>query len=213
MPEHARPYSNATIGVQRAGDGHVVMTLYATEAQVADLAWQLNRIVHSPTYPSGTVRGQYREFYKCAIEGMAKGSALVRRTLEDVEYPGPAPTTPAAPGSLLRDRDFEFWLEQHYRKAGGSPLDRRSIGSQVSTCRRVAEYEGNLDDHFAQDGLEGLLARLEYGRRDQKIGVKPRHRIPIDGDLTSVTATLKSAITLYARFCRAWPTGRAAPGA
>ena len=211
MPEHQRPYSNATVGLQRAGDGHVVMTLFATEEQVADLAWQLNRIVHSPTYPKGTVQGQYREFYKDALDGMAKGSALVRRTLEDSKYPGGAATTPSAPAALLRDRDFEFWLEQHYTKAGGRPLDRRSIQSQVSTCRRISEYEGSLDEQFERDGLEGLLVKLEYGRRDQKRGVPPRHSVPIDGDVTSVSATLKSAITLYAKFCRAWPKGASAP--
>lgn len=212
MPEHQRPYTSATVGVQRAGDGHVVVTLYATEEQVADLAWQLNRIVHSPTYPSGTVQGQYREFYKGTIDGMAKGSALVRRTLEDAKYPGPAVTTPSAPAALLRDRDFELWLERHYRTDAGRPLDRRSIGSQVSTCRRVAEYEGSLDIHFERDGLEGLLAKLEYGRRDQKRGVAPLHSVPIDGDVANVTATLKSAVRLYEKFCRAWPKGAAAPG-
>ena len=211
MPEHQRPYTNATVGVQGAGDGHVVMTLYATEEQVADLAWQLKRIVHSPTYPSGTVQGQYREFYKDALDGMAKGSALVRRTLEDAKYPGPSATTPSASASPLRDRDFELWLERHYKTPAGKPMDRRSIQSRISNCRHVAEYEGSLDDHFERDEMAGLLLKLEFGRKEQKKGVRPRHRIPIDGDPYTGAATLKSAVSLYAKFCRAWPKGRAVP--
>lgn len=213
MPEHQRPYTSATVGIQRAGDGHIVVTLYATEEQVADLAWQLNRVVHSPTYPSGTVQGQYREFYKDTIDGMAKGSALVRRTLEDAKYPGPASTTLSARATLLRDRDFELWLERHYKTPAGKPMDRRSVQSRISNCRHIAEYEGNLDEHFERDEMTGLLAKFEYGRKDEKRNLKPRHSIPIDGDLTSGTATLKSAIVLYAKFCKAWPKGRAAPGA
>ncbi len=212
MPEHQRPYTNSTVGVQRAGDGHVVVTLYATEEQVADLAWQLSRIVHSPTYPKGTVQGQYREFYKDTIEGLAKENGLVRRTLEDGKYPGTAATALSAPTLLLRDRDFEFWLERHYKTDAGRPLDRRSIGSRVSNCRHIAEYEGSLDDHFEHDELQGLLQKFEYGRKDEKRGAKPRHAVPIDGDLTSGTATLKSAIVLYAKFSRAWPKGASAPG-
>jgi hypothetical protein len=61
--------------------------------------------------------------------------------------------------------------------------------------------------------MAGLLAKFEYGRKDEMRNVKPSHSIPIDGDLTSGTATLKSAIVLYAKFCKAWPKGRAAPGA
>lgn len=213
MSKHQRPYSNATVGIQKAGDGHVVMTLYATEKQVADLAWQLNRIVHSPTYPKATVQGQYREFYKDAIDGMANGSLLVRRTLENKDYPDVASTTAHAPASLLRERDFELWLEQHYKSDRGRSLDPRSIGSRLSNCRHVAEYEGNLDDHFERDEMAELLLKFEYGRKEEKRHVKPRHSVPIDGDLTSGTATLKSAIVLYAKFCKAWPRGQVAPGA
>lgn len=30
MPDHKRAYTSATVGVQRGGEGHVVVTLYAT---------------------------------------------------------------------------------------------------------------------------------------------------------------------------------------
>ena len=200
-----------TIAIQRAGDGHVVVTLYANEDRVADLAWRLSQLAQGRSAGPATLPFGERDFYRTVTDGLAKGSALVRRTLEDGSAPSAGlggATPPAAP---LRDRDFELWLERDYRTTGGRPLDRRSIGSQVSNCRRVAEYEGSLDEHFDRDEMVELLHKFEFGRKDQKQGRRPRHSVPIDGDLTSGTATLKSAIVLYAKFCRAWPKGDPAP--
>lgn len=59
--------------------------------------------------------------------------------------------------------------------------------------------------------MRGLLDRLTYGRDEGARNAPTRHRIPIDGDPYTGTATLKSAVNLYAKFCRAWPKGRAAP--
>lgn len=137
----------------------------------------------------------------------------MRRTLEDAKYLGTAATPPSAPTALMRDRDFELCLERHYKTPAGKTMDRRSIQSRISNCRHVAEYEGSLDDNFERDEMAGLLAKFEYGRKDEKRNLKPRHAIPINGDLTSGTATLKSAIVLYAKFCKAWPRGRVAPAA
>ena len=70
----------------------------------------------------------------------------------------------------------------------------------------VVQEAASVDDEMA-----GLLHKFEYGRKDQKQGRRPSHAVPIDGDLTSGTATLKSAIVLYAKFCRASPKGDPAP--
>ena len=200
-----------TVAVQRAGDSHVVVTLYASEDRVADLAWRLSQLAQARSASPPALPSRERDFLKTIIDGLAKGSTLVRRTLEDGPVLSSGPQDAPRSAAPLRDRDFELWLERHYRTSGGRPLDRRSIGSQVSNCRRVAEYEGSLDDHFDRDEMAGLLHKFEYGRKDEKQGRRPSHAVPIDGDLTSGTATLKSAIVLYAKFCRAWPKGDPAP--
>lgn len=111
----------------------------------------------------------------------------------------------------MRDRDFEFWLESIYKTTAGRPMERQSRQNRLSNCRHVEEYEGDLDAHYAKDQLASLLRRFEYGRDEEARNVSPRHRIPINGDRYTGTATLKAAINLYLKFCRAWPTGRAAP--
>ena len=64
MSEHTRPYTAADVAVMPAGDDYVVITMYATKKQAADLVWQLTRkVTHPGTYPAGSVQGQYREFY------------------------------------------------------------------------------------------------------------------------------------------------------
>ncbi len=61
----------------------------------------------------------------------------------------------------------------------------------------VEEYEGDLDAHYSKDEMAGLLKRLTYGRDEEARNISPRHRIPINGDRYTGTATLKAAINLY----------------
>ena len=111
----------------------------------------------------------------------------------------------------MRDRDFEFWMETIYMTSQGRTLERQTRQNRISNCRHVEEYEGDLDAHYAKDQMLGLIRRFDYGKDEEARNVKPRHSVPIDGDRHNGSATLKSAITLYAKFCRAWPKGRAAP--
>ena len=64
----------------------------------------------------------------------------------------------------------------------------------------MAHYEGDLDAHFDNDGMAGLLARLTYSMNDQREGLPARHRVPINGDVRKGTATLKTAATHFMKF-------------
>ena len=72
--------------------------------------------------------------------------------------------------------------------------------SRISNCAKVERYEGDLDKHYEQDRLTGLLARLTYSIDDERHDAAPRHSVPIKGNLRRTTATLKSAVTLYRDF-------------
>lgn len=89
-------------------------------------------------------------------------------------------------------------FESYLRDVRG--LSENSIRSRTSDCDRLAYYEGDLDAHFNGDGMEDLLARLTYSTDDQRRGLPPRHRVPINGNIRNGTATLKSAATLYWKF-------------
>ena len=89
---------------------------------------------------------------------------------------------------------FEAWLDTV------RGLDERTIASRISNCKRVEKFEGNLDSLFDTDELADLLERLTYSTEDVRIRRPPKHKVPIDGDVRTGTATLKTAATLYRAF-------------
>ena len=92
--------------------------------------------------------------------------------------------------------DFQQYLRDVRR------LSERTIGSRLSNCRRVERYEGDLDEHFESDKCQNLLWQLTYSSDDQDRNRTPKHRIPIDGDVRTGSATLKQAVALYVQFRR-----------
>lgn len=89
---------------------------------------------------------------------------------------------------------FKTWM------ASERKLNSRTIGSRTSNCERVEEFEGDLDDHFDADRLRQLIERLAYNKEDERCGRKPKHNVPISGDIYNGSATLKSAVNLYREF-------------
>ena len=94
----------------------------------------------------------------------------------------------------MRTEQFKSWLRNVRDHS------ERSIGSRISNCKRLESYEGDLDQHFEQDGMVGLLDRLSYSATDERNHKPPLHGIPITGNMYDGTATLRSAATLYRDF-------------
>ena len=82
-------------------------------------------------------------------------------------------------------------------------LQESTVTSRISNCRRVEKYEGNLDEHYDNDGMRTLLSRLTYSVAVENRSLPPRHQVPIRGNLRAGSATLKGAVKLYRDFrCR-----------
>ena len=75
-----------------------------------------------------------------------------------------------------------------------------SIRSILNSCQRVERYEGDLDRHFENDGMDALLGWLDYSTTDERMGAQQRHNVPISGNVRNGTATLKSHTKLYWEF-------------
>jgi len=101
--------------------------------------------------------------------------------------------------------DFADWLRTTYRTTRGTSLQSAPQADAKSRCKRVEDLEGDLDGHFARDGLRSLLNQLTYTAGDAAQGHTPKHHIPIDGNMVTGTASLRSAIRLYQLFCQRWP--------
>lgn len=90
--------------------------------------------------------------------------------------------------------EFKRWLINVKKQ------DPSSAQSRVSNCSRVEKFEGNLDIEFQKDGLKALLHKLIYTKEDSDLHRPVKHKIPINGNRYTGTATLKQAITLYQEF-------------
>lgn len=85
---------------------------------------------------------------------------------------------------------FKKWMEFN-----GRP--RNTVQNRISNCRNVEKYEGNLDQHFAQDYGLSLIEKLSYSISDERNNSPANHKIPINGNIRNGSATLKQAINLY----------------
>ncbi len=102
----------------------------------------------------------------------------------------------------MRKNEFEIWLMESYLTQNGTPLQKRPRSDAISRCKRVEKYEGNLDAHFEKDKMFSLLEKLTYSRADEMAGITPLHAVRIKGNIHNGTASLRSAIKLYQKFCR-----------
>lgn len=89
---------------------------------------------------------------------------------------------------------FNIWLKS-FKK-----LDPTTINTRTSNCVRIEKYYGDLDKLYDSDRCASLLEQLAYSTTDKKLGAKPKHTIPIDGDIYNGTHTLKAALKLYIEF-------------
>lgn len=95
---------------------------------------------------------------------------------------------------------FRNHLRSLHGRDGRRRFKESTIQNRISNCKNVERYEGDLDQHFDNDQCRNLLRRLTYSAADQDMKRVPRHNIPIDGDVRNGSATLKSAVKLYAEF-------------
>ena len=89
---------------------------------------------------------------------------------------------------------FKNWLL-------ASGLKKSTAEDRVANCATVErEQRVDLDACYAKDRCEHLLDLLTYSRDDQRRNNRPRHRIPIDGDMYNGTATYKAAVKKYVAY-------------
>src|SRR5947209_7056242 len=89
--------------------------------------------------------------------------------------------------------DYKPWLERQ-------KYDACTIMGQLHRTGRVEKHYGDLDDHYARDKLESVIATLRYSTDDQRRGRPNPSKIPFEGDIRNNLASYKNAIERYRRF-------------
>lgn len=85
---------------------------------------------------------------------------------------------------------FADWL----RKQGYS---ERTIESRVSEIERIKKAYPDLDSRIFAGGGDDLLSEFDYPLGDYRSGIRPRHKVAMDGNWYTITATLRRTLRLY----------------
>ena len=77
---------------------------------------------------------------------------------------------------------FADWLrKQGYRE--------RTIESRVSEIERIKKAYPDLDSRIFAGGGDNLLREFDYPLGDYRAGIRPRHKVAMDGNWYTITAT------------------------
>jgi hypothetical protein len=92
------------------------------------------------------------------------------------------------------EKEFKAWLNEKY------PDAEQTVRNRVSNCKNVEKYYGDLGDFFETDKCTAIINELTYSTSDERQNNPQKHKIPIDGDIRTGSATLKQAVKLYVNF-------------
>jgi endonuclease len=93
----------------------------------------------------------------------------------------------------MKKEGYRQWLETQKYQAN-------TISAQLFRAARVEECHGDLDKHYAQDQMMGLIELLRYSKDDERHNHPNPSKIPFDGDIRSNLASYRDAIKRYKRF-------------
>lgn len=90
-------------------------------------------------------------------------------------------------------QDYPKWLaEQKYAE--------NTQGTQIHRVKKVEEYYGDLDEHFANGSYEDVIASLEYTTKDEKMNKPNPSKIKFDGNIRNNLQSYKNAAVRYRKF-------------
>ena len=97
-------------------------------------------------------------------------------------------------GSFMKEAKYRQYLEEK------KDYQESSIKTQISRARRVEEFHGDLDEHYAQDRMASVIEELKYSRGDQQSNRPNPSKIQIQGDIYSNLASYRGSVEYYRNF-------------
>lgn len=98
---------------------------------------------------------------------------------------------------------YRRWLERQNYNAG-------TVNTQMYRVERVAQYHGDLDEHYTNDRMESLIATLRYSTDDERRNRPNPSKIPFDGHIRNNLTSYRTAVEWYRRFRDAGDDGESA---
>jgi hypothetical protein len=94
----------------------------------------------------------------------------------------------------MKKDEFKSWLQAKY------PDSNLTVRNRITNCNTVENNYGDLDEFYKKDRCNALIEEFNYSTDDEREQRTPNHRVPIEGNIRTGSATLKSAIKLYVEF-------------
>ena len=93
----------------------------------------------------------------------------------------------------MKETEYRQWLEiRDYQE--------KTIAVQIYRVKRVEEFHGDLDEHYARDRMASVIEELKYSRDDQRSHQPNPSKIPFKGDIQSNLASYRNAVERYRKF-------------
>lgn len=97
----------------------------------------------------------------------------------------------------MKEKNFFDWLVK-------SGQQENSAKSVVSRVKRIERVYPDLDSRIEDDSVETLVNVFTYTKKDEAKKRVPLHKIEIDGNLYTVTQSLRNALVQYIEFRRTY---------
>lgn len=92
------------------------------------------------------------------------------------------------------NKEFKTWLIEEYG------LRETAAASRAGNISTIEKYYGDIEDIIKAGNVIDLLNDLSYSTDDERNNRPLAHKIPIDGNYRTGSATLKQALTRYIEF-------------
>lgn len=93
--------------------------------------------------------------------------------------------------------DFRIWLVEY------CGLKASTAANRAANISSIEKYYDDIDTIMNHGNVKGLLRDLSYSTDDERADRKPRHNVPICGNIRTGSATLKQAVARYIEFYQA----------
>ena len=93
----------------------------------------------------------------------------------------------------MKETNYRHWLESH-------DYQENTITAQIHRVKRVEEFHGDIDKHYAQDRMASVIEELKYSRDDQRSNRPNPSKIPFNGDIYNNLASYRNAVERYRKF-------------
>ena len=93
----------------------------------------------------------------------------------------------------MKETKYRQYLEKN-------DYQENTIKAQIYRVKRVEEFHGDLDEHYAQNRMASVIEELKYSIDDQRNNRPNPSKIPFKGDIYNNLASYRNAVEYYRNF-------------